>query len=350
MQPIINVNLRKDKEKEGKCPIILQVYYKGKRKQVFTGLFVKESDFEDGKVKNITNKAHYNQLIINKKNELEREFLTQSVSGSVTLISKKVTKEHSFFPYAYAMLEQMKTRCKKSYLDRFGYLLEQFKSFAGDVIIADVTPELLKTYEKYLFTNKITPNTIGRNLKKIKQVLNDYGTPIKFKTITYKQPKREYLTVHEIEQIEQSNYDHIVKWYFLLSCYTGLRYGDMQGIKNKVVLNDGITRLILSTTKTGEIVSIKLIDKVIGILENIHEPIPTNEQSNRVLKELSVICGVEKNLTFHMARHSFAVNSANLGFPIEVVSKLLGHSSIRTTAIYFKITDTKVDEWMDKWS
>ena len=348
MQPIINVNLRKDKLKDGKCPIVLQVYHKGKRKQVFTGLYVNENDFKDGKVVNITNKAHYNQLITNKKNELEREFLTQAVSGGVTL-AKKVTKEHSFFPYAYSMLEQMKARCKKSYLDRFEYLLEQFKAWSGDILISDVTADLLKNYEKYLFNKGITPNTIGRNLKKIKQVLNDYGTPIKFKTITYKQPKREFLTVHEIEQIEQSSYDHIIKWYFLLSCYTGLRYGDMQGIKNKVVLNDGISRLILSTTKTGEIVSIKLIDKVIGILENIHEPIPTNEQSNRVLKELSVICGVDKRLTFHMARHSFAVNSANLGFPIEVVSKLLGHSSIRTTAIYFKITDTRVDEYMDRW-
>jgi site-specific recombinase XerD len=51
-----------------------------------------------------------------------------------------------------------------------------------------------------------------------------------------------------------------------------------------------------------------------------------------------------------MGRHSFAVNSASLGIPIEVVSKLLGHSSIRTTQIYYKLTDTKVDEWMDKWA
>ena len=349
MQPVININLRKDKEKDGKHPIVLQVYYKGKRKQVFTGLYVKDVDFKNGKVINIPNKAHYNQLIVNKKNELEREFINQAVTGLIALNSKKVVKEHSFFPYAYQMLEQMKTRCKKSYLDRFGYLLEQFRAWSGDVMLSDITPDYLKAYEKYLFDKGITPNTIGRNLKKIKQVLNDYGTPIKFKTITYRQPKREFLTVHEIEQIEQSDYDHIVKWYFLLSCYTGLRYGDMQGIKNKVVLNDGIYRMILSTTKTGEVVSIKLIDKVIGILENINEPIPTNEQSNRVLKEMAAVCGIDKRLTFHIARHSFAVNSANLGFPIEVVSKLLGHSSIRTTAIYFKITDTRIDEFMDRW-
>jgi len=354
MQPIINTIIRKDKKKiidNIECvPVILQVYYKGQRRQVFTGIYVEEKNFEDGKVKSGINKDHYNRLISKKKNDLERTYLSQAVEDGIKLKGAAAKKEHRFFPYAKAMIEQMKTRCKPSYLNRYSYLIDSFKEYAGDILISDVTPELLKKYEKYLFGKDITPNTIGRNIKKIKQVLNDYGTPIKFKTIGYKQPQREYLTYHEIEMIEQNDYNHIAKWYFLLSCYTGLRYGDMKQIKERVSVNNGVHRLILSTSKTGEIVSIKLIDKVIGIIENLSEPILTNEHCNRALKEMATICGINKTLTFHMGRHSFAVNSASLGFPIEVVSKLLGHSSIRTTAIYYKITDTKVDEWMDKWA
>ena len=347
MQPIINTILRKDKQKDGKCAIVLQVYLHGSRRQVFTGLYVKEEDFDNGVVKNITNRVHYNNLIASKRNDLEREYLTQAVGGSVSL-TQVVKKEKRFFPYAYDMLDNMKSRCKDAYLKRYKYLLDSFKEWAGDILIADVTPELLKDYEMKLFKDKITSNTIARNIKKIKQVLNHYGLPVKYKTQAYKQPLREHLTSDEVEKIYNSNYDHVVKWYFLLSCYTGLRYGDMIGVKGKVINNNG-NRLVLSTTKSGQIVSIKLSDKVVGMINRIDGPIPTNEQCNRVLKAIAAVCEINKKVTFHMARHSFAVNAASLGFPIEVVSKLLGHSSIRTTAIYYKITDTKIDEWMDRF-
>lgn len=330
---------------DGVYKVAIRVTINRRTKYEVTGLKCHESEFKDGKFTNnkIGNRA-ITQLIAEKERKLS-ELISEGKRPSVDLLAQKNVY---FKDYSSKMIAEISNRCKPAYIKRYEYLLKHFNDWSGDVLIQEVNAELLKKYEDHLFSEGITPNTIGRNTKKIKQVMNHFGAPIKYKTITYRQPKREFLTIEEIKKIEQTEYNQIVKWYFLLSCYTGLRYGDCNDVQSKVVDNNG-KRLILATSKTGEIISIKLSDSVMGIIDKLTEKIPTNEFCNRVLKELAVIAKIDKNLTFHMARHSFAVNSASLGFPIEVVSKLLGHSSIRTTAIYFKITDSKVDEYMDRW-
>jgi integrase len=330
---------------DGNYKIAIRVTINRKTTYELTGLKSNEKEFKDGKfVNNKLGNRAISQLIAEKEKQLT-ELMSSGQKLSIELLNKK---DVYFKDHCKVMIDELRLRCKNSYTNRLEYLYRDFNEWAGYIPIKSVDADILKSYEKYLFEKGITPNTIGRNLKKVKQVLNHYGTPIKFKTITYKQPQREYLTIDEIKRIESTDYNHIVKWYFLLSCYTGIRYGDCNDIQNKVVDNNG-KRLILSTSKTGEIISVKLSNTVLSIIDKLGEKIPTNEQCNRVLKELAVFAKIDKNLTFHMARHSFAVNSASLGFPVEVVSKLLGHSSIRTTAIYYKLTDSKVDEFMDRW-
>ena len=71
------------------------------------------------------------------------------------------------------------------------------------------------------------------------------------------------------------------------------------------------------------------------------------KKMNDYLKEIATVCGINKKITFHVARHSFATLSISYGVPIESVSKMLGHTNIRTTQIYAKIIDTKLSEDMD---
>ena len=76
-------------------------------------------------------------------------------------------------------------------------------------------------------------------------------------------------------------------------------------------------------------------------------PVPSNQKCNTYLKELADVCGINKNITFHMARHTFATTvTLTNGVPIETVSKLLGHRSIRTTQVYAKVINEKVAEDM----
>lgn len=72
-------------------------------------------------------------------------------------------------------------------------------------------------------------------------------------------------------------------------------------------------------------------------------PVISNQKLNAYLKEIADICGIKKNLTFHLARHTFATTTTlSKGVPIETVSKMLGHTNIETTQIYARITNSKI--------
>ena len=75
-------------------------------------------------------------------------------------------------------------------------------------------------------------------------------------------------------------------------------------------------------------------------------PILSNQKMNSYLKEIADLCGIKKNLTFHLARHTFATMTLSKGVPIESVSKMLGHTNIKTTQIYARITNKKIEEDM----
>ena len=80
-------------------------------------------------------------------------------------------------------------------------------------------------------------------------------------------------------------------------------------------------------------------------------PIPANQKCNDDLKEIAAICGIEKRLTFHLARHTFATTvTLTNGVPIESVSKMLGHRSLKTTQVYAKIVHNKLAEDMSNLS
>ena len=136
--------------------------------------------------------------------------------------------------------------------------------------------------------------------------------------------------------------------WFLFACYTGLRYSDVKNFDPAKHIQNG--RIILHTTKTGEVVSISTSSRAKSILEQYPKaPIYSNQKCNQYLKAIAHICGIDKRLTFHTARHTFAVQCANLGISQEVTSKLLGHSDLRTTGIYYKIVNERIDREMEKW-
>ena len=110
--------------------------------------------------------------------------------------------------------------------------------------------------------------------------------------------------------------------------------------------------------KSGELFNVPLLPQALTIMERYREhpravnegkllPVYTNQKINAYLKEIALICGIEKRLTFHLARHTFAttVTLAN-GVPIESVSKMLGHTKISTTQIYAKVVEQKLSQDM----
>ena len=146
----------------------------------------------------------------------------------------------------------------------------------------------------------------------------------------------------------------------IFSCYTGLAYIDVMRLTpdNIRIGMDGEKWLFTQRQKTLNPVRVPILDKAQEIIDKYKNhprskvngtlfPNISNQKLNSYLKEIADLCGITKNLTFHLARHTFATTvTLTNGVPIESVSKMLGHSDLRTTQIYAKVVERKISEDM----
>lgn len=182
--------------------------------------------------------------------------------------------------------------------------------------------------------------------------------------MTKKEVIREILTEQELQTLISKDIQNTrirqVRDIFIFSCFTGLAYIDAKRLKRSeiVIGMDGERWIYTRRKKTDSPTRIPLLPVVLDIIEVYKDhpqclndgsllPIPSNAKLNAYLKEVANICGINKYLTFHIARHTFATTvTLNDGVPIESVSKMLGHKNIKITQIYAKIIDRKVSEDM----
>jgi len=149
-----------------------------------------------------------------------------------------------------------------------------------------------------------------------------------------------------------------VKDCFVFSCYTGLSYVDVKELTEDNIVK-GIDKnnwIYTKREKTDELVKIPILPKAWTILQKyriVHElgiitnilPISSNQKTNTYLKEIAKSCGIHKNISFHVARHTFATTvMLSNGVPIETVSKLLGHTKLSTTQLYARVVESKISE------
>jgi len=183
----------------------------------------------------------------------------------------------------------------------------------------------------------------------------DKNPYLKFKRKTIRYGDRKYLTVEELAKIEKKEFTverlNFIKDMFLFCCYTGLAYADLQQLKpSNIVEEKGVLFIKTFREKTEEKAAIFVFEKARLLLEKYSGkrggycfPSISNQNFNSYLKEIADLAGVEKNLTVHVARHTFATTVMLLnGASLEVVKKALGHSKIATTEIYAKMVDSRV--------
>ena len=182
--------------------------------------------------------------------------------------------------------------------------------------------------------------------------------------ITTQEVQREILTELELKEIANKyfNTDRLnhVKDIFVFSCYTGLAYADVKKLKRSEIIVgvDGEKWIFTKRQKTDTASRIPILPMVATLIEKYKDdpqcinkdrvlPVLSNQKMNAYLKEIADTCGINKNLTFHIARDTFATTvTLSNGVPIETVSKMLGHTNLRTTQHYAKILDLKVSEDM----
>lgn len=240
----------------------------------------------------------------------------------------------------------------------------------SDIPIRDLTPVVLENFYLYLrkecnCENNSSMKTMQR-LRKIVYFAKNMGEampdPFQSFQLHFESVDREILTEEEILTIYNKEFItgrlEQIRDVFIFSCYTGLSYIDIVNLRNEDIKEafDGNLWIMTKRQKTNINSNIRLLDIPKAILEKYKDkqrngkclPVVSNQKMNEYLKEIATICGINKTVTCHTARHSFATSIAlSNGVPIESVSKILGHTSIKTTQIYAKITDRKISKDMD---
>lgn len=233
-----------------------------------------------------------------------------------------------------------------------------------DIILENINHAFICGFEVYLrVTAHCAHNTTAKFLQFFKRIIilalnNGYITRNPFSEYQIKLQKvdRGYLTKEELQKIIEKKFDikrlELIRDLFVFSSFTGLSYIDIKNLckDHLYIAHDGNLWLRMNRNKSGETTNVRLFDLPKSLISkygnpdsNYLFPVPSNQKVNAYLKEIADVCGIRKNLTFHVARHTMAttVCLAN-GMPIESLSKVLGHTNIKTTQLYAKITDEKL--------
>jgi site-specific recombinase XerD len=242
-----------------------------------------------------------------------------------------------------------------------------FKYRRSDMYLSELKPLTIHDFEIYLLSEaKFCPNTATKMLKTFKTIIifaqksglldHDPFLNVRF----HLEPThRAFLTDEEVIKIMKKDFGcdrlNAVRDIFVFSCFTGLAYIDAAHLKeDNIVELDGKQWIMTQRKKTRVATNIILLDIPKEIIAKYADrrrngyllPMLSNQKTNSYLKEIGDICGIKKQLTFHVARHTFATMSLSKCVPIETVSKMLGHTNIKTTQIYARITNKKIENDM----
>ena len=367
------VRIREKVLGDGTISLYLDMYYRGNRKKEGLKLYIVPGNTPEIKQRNSNARKLAEQikaqriLDIQKNGLVDWEKLKRSRTTLVSWLEHYASSEEQ--------LSASSTRSKKNAKAR----VEQYLASIGkpDMLLAEVDREFCRGFIAFLRTckynkgKKTISNTTARLMvNRIAAALNKAvveglipSNP--FKTLEAKEkPKkdsvaREFLTIEELKVLIKTpcRYE-IVKKAFLFSCFTGLRYSDVKSLRWSEIHTaaDGKTLYIEhDQVKTKSRVTIPLSDEALkwmpkreeGIDPVYHELRITATTVEVVLQEWMEDCQIDKHITYHCSRHTAATTLLTLGANLYVVSKLLGHSSIKMTEVYAKIVDQKKIETMN---
>lgn len=248
----------------------------------------------------------------------------------------------------------------------------QWKHHITDITIMELKLEFIIDFEFFLKSVKnIDVNTNAKYIKNLKKIIKECvikgwldKDPFLGYKLNHKEVEIPHLSTHELKVLENKVFSierlSNVKDMFIFSCYTGMAYVDSSMLThdNIVIGVDGKKWLVKNRQKTNIASRIPLLPTALNIIEKYRSqpkvcntgkllPILSNQKVNAYLKEIADLCGIKKEITFHVARHTFATTvTLSNGVPIESVSKMLGHKKLQTTQLYAKVLDRKVSEDM----
>jgi len=351
-----------NKEKDYLIQIEIYQYNKAakktQKKYITTEVYCKPGQWNGAKVENHPRARELNTRLKNKLDPVEDFIYNEGDSFTFDKLNQFLEGKysHSLNGFIKNNLQNLSSTKQGQHLT----MLEHLTGYAGEIQFKDVNQDLIEGFDRYLKNDKkFMESTSYGYLKYLKShttrafkkgyLKADPFLDFKLKVVRYETVK--YLEQSELDLIE--NYDlsrnkslERVRDFFLFCCYTGLAYQDAAAFtKNDIVEVQGELMIKKTRIKTDEPFRIVLFPEAVKILKKYGYSLPviSHDKTNKYIKEVAFLAGVEKNITAHMARHTCAVMLLNNGVSMEIVSQWLGHSSTRITEqVYGKFTDKTI--------
>lgn len=370
------VILRTDqKAKDGKCAVILRVIIHDCKRDISLRVYCPERYFDkhNSRIKksypnsselNLLIDSGYkraNDIIFNARvNYQPLTMVDFNAKYNVVYEELKDLEIENFYTFVESEIELEKKKADKSQytLNRYGYDLEKLRKFSPKLTFDDITETFLANlvhYEMEVLKNeKNSANNRLKFIKKflyvaIKKKLTNNNPFANFKIKYEEKNDIKHLKLVEVKKLQDyySTLDNKHRHYralksFLFSCYTGLRYGD----NSKFTLNDiEGNNIRVRTEKTKIFVVVPLLSYAKGLLNYKIAPAlpnlsaPSNQKCNDYLKEIAKKCGIDKQISTHYARHTFACIALNSGIDRTIIQAFLGHTTSKQTDHYAKLFD-----------
>ena len=350
----------------------------GRRRYFTTNTYITKEQWNDrhSQVVKHSNAVKLNLSLKEYIRELEEFELSKSLKGPFSLKDfdeyfqqKKRVKSISFLDYCRSEIKSRKD-LRWSTQHQHEVFIDQIEKFGKIKTFSDLTRRNLSLLDNWLHDKKLSKATVFNYHKRLKVYVNravvagiiprEDNPYNEFKPTRPKSTEIRFLSEEELKAIEEKEFsiDRLekIRDMFLFSCYTGLAYKDVIGLRHDDIITIGDGKWIRKKReKTDNVYEVLLLPKPLAIIEkysnNGHEtilPSISNAHYNAYLKEIADLCGIRKNLTTHVARHTFATTiMLSNGASLEVVASTLGHRKLETTRIYGHILDKRIKEEME---
>lgn len=378
--------------KKGLAPIIIRISHDNERKQISTRFMISPDKWDSVKskmkgkdefseqvntyIRNTTNRLYEIFNDLSKKGDVYLETLYNIFIGKdednmtlMQLVNYHNEQMRSRLGVDYAIATLKKYEVTKNKLIRF-LKSEDIK----DIRLKDLTRKFIADFDIYMKLKEGNDqNTTTKHCKNLKTmanlaVFNGWleKTPFDGYKTPYKIKEKVFLSLEELKLLEEKHFKinrlELVKDLFLFQCFTGLAFADMEKLVGKDISVgiDGSKWIITYRRKTDVRSAIPLLPTAIRVIEKYNPeycskldqkllPVYTNQKFNSYLQEIAEIVGINKTLTSHAGRRTFATTVALAnGVSIETISKILGHSSTKITHQYAVVTDLRISEEMKR--
>jgi len=388
-------NPNKPDEKDTKYKIYGRLIINRKKAEFYTNFSILLKDWDPDKNLPKNNSVikedllDYEQKILN----IRRNFIAKDIKPTASQIIKAFKNNENaddstkIIPFFKKCIKDLKeeSQLTRGTILHYSGTCKSVESFCEtikktNIGLDEIDYSFIKKYDTYLVNNyknedekPIVRNTVNKYHSRFRTILNIAikenlikSNPYRSFPLVNTKSNRSFLSPDELKKFEEADLAgnlslERVRDIFLFSCNTGLRFSDAMKLKMADIKKnqDNKSYIEILSTKTKELVLLPLTKTAVDliakyedsndrIVQNFVLPQISNQKFNTYIKIIANIAGIEKNITHHVARHTFATIALNKGIPIEVVQKLLSHTDIKTTQIFAKLLTETMFKEMEK--